>query len=192
MISLLIKILLTSLSLFYTVYLFWDGSWGWGIFFIFVTALFGLFIFRNERIILAINQLRLQNIEKAAHHLNKIKQPQFLFPRQRAYFFYLCGTTGAGGASTLGQKESLFRKALSIGLKRDTDKAMAKMHLAAICMSTGRRNEADTLLSEAKKLDKDGLLAEHLKSLKKQMGKATSVNQLRQAQMMKGQRGKMR
>jgi len=48
------------------------------------------------------------------------------------------------------------------------------------------------LLAEAKKLDKDGLLAEHLKSLKKQMGKATSANQMRMAQMSKGQRGKMR
>lgn len=192
MIALIIKLVLSLSSLSYTVYLFADGHWGWGIVFIFVTALIVLFIFRNERIILAINQLRLQNMDKAADHLNKIRQPQFLLPRQRAYYFYLCGTTGAGGASSLGQKESMFRKALSIGLKRDTDKAMAKMHLAAICMSTGRRNEADTLLADAKKLDKDGLLAEHLKSLKKQMGKTTSVNQLRQAQMMKGQRGKMR
>lgn len=192
MIALIIKLLLSISSLAYTVYLFASGHWGWGIVFIFVTALFVLFIFRNERIILAINQLRLQNLDKAAAHLNKIKQPQYLIPRQRAYFYYLCGTTGAGGANSLGQKESMFRKALSIGLKRDTDKAMAKMHLAAICMSTGRRNEADTLLADAKKLDKDGLLSEHLKSLKKQMGKTTSVNQLRQAQMMKGQRGKMR
>lgn len=192
MLGLIIKLVLSLSSLFFTVFLFWDGSWGWGIVFIFVTALFTLFIFRNERIVLAINQLRLQNLDKAAHHLSKIKQPQYLLRRQRAYYYYLCGTTGAAGASTLGQKEQMFRKALSIGLKRDTDKAMAKMHLAAICMSTGRRNEADTLLAEAKKLDKDGLLAEHLKSLKKQMGKATSVNQLRQAQMMKGQRGKMR
>lgn len=192
MIALILKLLLSLSSLAYTVYLFATGHWGWGIVFIFVSALFILFIFRNERIILAINQLRLQNIDKAVIHLNKIKQPQFLLPRQRAYYFYLCGTTGAGGASTLGQKESLFRKALTIGLKRDTDKAMAKMHLAAICMSTGRRNEADNLLVEAKKLDKDGLLSEHLKSLKKQMGKTTSANQLRQAQMMKGRGGKMR
>ncbi|MBK7131053.1 MAG: DUF2892 domain-containing protein [Crocinitomicaceae bacterium] len=192
MIALLLKLVLSLSSLAYTVYLFATGHWGWGIVFIFVSALFILFIFRNERIILAINQLRLQNIDKAVVHLNKIKQPQFLLRRQRAYYFYLCGTTGAGGASTLGQKESLFRKALSIGLKRDTDKAMAKMHLAAICMSTGRRNEADNLLVEAKKLDKDGLLSEHLKSLKKQMGKTTSANQIRQAQMMKGRGGKMR
>lgn len=192
MIALLIKLVLSLGSLFYTGYLFYDGHWGWGIVFIFVTALFVLSIFRNERIILAINQLRLQNMEKAKHHLDKIKQPQFLLPRQRAYFYYLSGTTGAGGATSLGQKEALFRKALAIGLKRDTDKAMAKMHLAAICMSTGRRVEADNLLTEAKKLDKDGLLAEHLKELKKQMGKATSANQMRMAQMAKGQRGRMR
>jgi hypothetical protein len=36
------------------------------------------------------------------------------------------------------------------------------------------------------------MLTEHIKSLRKQMGKVTSANQLRMAQMSKGKKGKMR
>ncbi|MCH2233406.1 MAG: DUF2892 domain-containing protein [Crocinitomicaceae bacterium] len=188
MISLIIKLVLSLGSLFYTGYLFATGSWGWGIMFIFVTALFVLLIFRNENILLALAQMRTQNYEKAQKYLGRIKQPQFLLKRQRAYFYYLTGLAG-GQQNSLGQAESLFRKALSIGLKNDHDKAMAKMNLAAICMSTGRRKEAETLLTEAKKHDTKGMLTDYIKDLRKQMGRATSRNQMRMAQMNKGKRG---
>lgn len=191
MIGLLIKLLLSGSSLFYTFYLFYCGSWGWGIVFIFVSALFILSIFRNENIILALNQMRLQNVDKAAKYLKRIKQPQFLVKRQRAYYYYLVALSGAQ-TNSMGQAESLFRKALTIGLKRDHDKAMAKMNIAAICMGTGRRKEAELLLTEAKKLDTKGILTEHIKGLKKQMGKATSANQMRMSQMAKGQKGRVR
>ena len=191
MIGLIIKLLLSAGSLFYTGYLFYDGHWGWGIVFIFVTALFVLSIFRNENIILALNQMRLQNVDKAQKYLNRIKQPQFLVKRQRAYYYYLLGLSGAG-KNSMGTAEQLFRKALAIGLKRDHDQAMAKMNIAAICMGTGRRKEAEQLLSDAKKLDTKGILSEYIKDLKKQMGRTTSVNQMRAAQMAKGQKGRMR
>lgn len=191
MIGLIIKSILTLASLFFTVWLFADGSWGWGIVFIFVTALLGLFIFRNENLILAALQMRQQNMEKAQKYLNRIKHPQFLLKGQRAYFFYL---KGIASSTTLkmGQIESLFRKALSIGLRKDHDQAMAKLNIGAICLQTGRRREAEAMLNEAKKLDSKGMLAEHIKGLKKQMGRATSRNQMRMAQMNKGKKGKMR
>ena len=110
---------------------------------------------------------------------------------QRAYFYYLTAIASQGNSS-MGQMESLFRKALGIGLKQKHDQAMAKMNIGAICMQTGRRREAETLLNEAKKLDEKGMLTEHIKDLKKQMGRATSRNQMRMAQMSKGKRGKMR
>ncbi|MBN4072502.1 DUF2892 domain-containing protein [Crocinitomix catalasitica] len=187
MIALILKLLLSGGSLFYTGYLFYDGSWGWAICFIFVTALFTLSIFRNENILLALNQMRMQNQEKAAKYLNRIKQPQFLIKRQRAYYFYLLGLSGSG-SNSMGAAEQLFRKALSIGLKKAQDQAMAKMNIAAICMGTGRRKEAEKLLSEAKKLDTKGVLTDYIKNLKKQMGRATSKNQMRMAQQMKGKK----
>ncbi len=187
MIALIIKIILTLSSLGFTIFLFNDGSWGWGIMFIPVTILVGVFIFRNENILLALNQMRLQNVEKAAKYINRIKQPQYLIKGQRAYYYYMKALTG-GKSNSMGQMEALFRKALSTGLRNAQDQAMTKMYIASLCMQTGRRREAETLLKESKKLDKKGVLTEHIKDLKKQMGKATSRNQMRQAQMQKGKK----
>lgn len=191
MIGLIIKIILSLGSFAYTVFLFGSGSWGWGIVMFLVTTIITLTIFRNEWILLTMVQLRQQNMEKAAKYLNRIKQPQFLIKRQRAFYYYLQGITGREGLK-LSETEKLYRKALNIGLKQDYDKAMAKLNIAAICMQTGRRREAETLLAESKKLDAKGMLTEHIKDLKKHMGRATSANQMRMAQMSKGKKGKMR
>lgn len=191
MIALIVKSVLTLSSLFFTIFLFSDGSWGWGIVFILITALLGLLIFRNENLILAALQMRQQNVDKAQKYLARIKQPQFLLKGQRAYYFYLMGLASSS-TNSMGQVESLFRKALTIGLKRDHDQAMAKMNIGAICLQTGRRREAESLLNEAKKLDSKGMLTDYIKDLKKQMGRATSRNQMRMAQMNKGKRGRMR
>lgn len=187
MIALIIKLILTLGSLFYTGYLFSVGSWGWAIFFIFITAFFGLFIFRNENILLALNQMRLQNVEKAAKYINRIKQPQYLMRGQRAYYYYMKALTG-GQQRGLGEMEQLFRKALATGLRNVQDQAMTKMYIASLCLQTGRRREAETLLAEAKKLDKKGMLTDHIKELKKHFGKSTSRNQMRMAQMNKGKK----
>jgi len=191
MIGLIIKIVLSLASFASTIMLFANGYWGWGIVLILITTIIVLTIFRNEWIILAVNQLRLQNNEKASKYLSKIKQPDYLVKRQRAYYYYLKGLTGQGKMK-MQESEKLFRKALNIGLKQDYDKAMAKLNIAAICLGTGRRREAETLLSEAKKLDTKGVLTEHIKDLKKHLGRATSRNQMRMAQMSKGKKGRMR
>ncbi|MFK8039320.1 MAG: DUF2892 domain-containing protein [Crocinitomicaceae bacterium] len=191
MIGLIIKVILSLASFGYTVFLFATGSWGWGLMMVLLTALIVLTIFRNEYILLAFNQMRQQNQEKALHYLNKIKQPQYLIKGQRAYYYYLSGLAG-GNQAKMSESEGNFRKALNIGLKQKHDQAMAKLNLAAICMGSGRRKEAELMLSEAKKLDEKGMLTDYIKNMRKQMGKATSRNQMRQAQMSNGKRGRMR
>ena len=49
------------------------------------------------------------------------------------------------------------------------DLAMAKLSLAGILMQKRRKREATSLLSEAKKLDKQGMLSEQIKMMQKQM-----------------------
>ncbi len=191
MIGLIVKIVLSLASFGYTIFLFGTGSWGWGIVMIFVTALIVLTILRNEFILLAFNQMRQQNQEKALHYLSRIKQPQYLIKGQRAYYYYLLGLAGSN-QSKMSESESNFRKALSIGLKQKHDQAMAKLNIAAICMGSGRRKEAELNLSEAKKLDEKGMLTDYIKNMRKQMGKTTSRNQMRQAQMQHGKRGRIR
>jgi hypothetical protein len=66
------------------------------------------------------------------------------------------------------------------------DKAVAHMHLGGICLQTGRKREAMILFDDAKKLDKDGMLSEQLKMLKKQATMVASKNQMRMAQLSGG------
>jgi hypothetical protein len=71
--------------------------------------------------------------------------------------------------TNLTKSESWMRKALSTGLRMKQDRALAKMQLSAMAMTKRKKKEAQLLLSEAKKLDNKGLLADQIKMLQQQM-----------------------
>jgi hypothetical protein len=73
-------------------------------------------------------------------------------------------------------------------LRTGQDSAVARMHLAGICAQTGRKQEALTLLAEAKKLDSKGMMKEQIVNMQKQLKVAPSKNQMRMAQMMGGRK----
>ena len=77
MIGFIIRCLLAGASLFFTVALFYNGYWGWGIVMIFVSAIVGFSFFRNEKMILALNAMRMGDTQKAKNYINKISAPQF-------------------------------------------------------------------------------------------------------------------
>jgi len=54
MIGFIVRIALALSSLGFNIYLFTSGHWGWGISFIFITALIIASFFRNENMILAL------------------------------------------------------------------------------------------------------------------------------------------
>lgn len=186
MIGFIIRVLVALAALSFNVYLFASGSWGWGITFIFVTAIIILTFFRNEQVIIALYNMRLGKQDKAWKALNKIKSPQYLIKKQHAYVLYLKGMLGLQNDMGFAQSEQLIRKALQLGLRMKQDQAVAKMQLAGICMQTGRKQEAKNLITEAKKLDTNGLLKEQLDTMKKQLGMVANRNQMRMAQMHKG------
>ena len=186
MIKFIIRVLLAVAAVSFNTYLFYTGYWGWGITFIFITALLILSFFRNEQVIIALYNMRLGKQDKAWQAINKIKSPQYLIKSQHAYVHYLKGMLGLQNDLGFAKCEQLIRKALQIGLRTKQDKAVAKMQLAGICMQTGRKREAQTLLAEAKKLDEKGIMKEQLDMMKKQMGMVASRNQMRMAQMHKG------
>ena len=188
MIGFFIRVIITGAAFWFNFHLFYSGSWGWGITFIFVSALLVFSFFRNENLIIALYQMRMGKNQKAELALNRIKSQRFMPKRQQAYLLYLKGMMGLQSNQGFAKSEQLLRKALQIGLRTKQDTAVAKMQLAGICMQTGRKNEAQTLISEAKKLDKDGLLKDHLDMMKKQMSMAASKNQMRMAQMHRGRK----
>lgn len=187
MLGFIIRTALTLTSLFLAVYLFYSGSWGWGIVMIFPTLIFGFSFFRNENMILALNQMRLGNTAKAAHYVNRIKAPHLMPKKQHAYVLFLQAVLNTQELG-FAKSEQLLRKAIGMGLRTGQDNAVARMHLAGICAQTGRRQEAVTLLGEAKKLDTSGMMKEQINQMQKQLQMAPSKNQMRMAQMMGGRK----
>jgi hypothetical protein len=183
----IIRIAIAALSLGFNVWLFATGHWGWGITFLLVTAIIILSFFRNENMILALNQMRVGNTDKAKKYIDRITAPQFLPRRQHAYVLFLKAVMGAQELG-FAKSEQMLRKALDLGLRQSEDNAVARMHLAGICAQTGRRPEAVSLLAEAKKLDKSGMMRDQIKQMQTQLQAAPSKNQMRMAQMMGGRK----
>jgi hypothetical protein len=187
MIAFIIRIVLAVVATGFNVYLFATGHWGWGITFLFVTALIILSFFRNENVLLALNQMRVGNTDKAKKYIDRISNPEFLPKRQHAYVLFLKAVMG-GQELGFANSEKLLRRAMDLGLRTGEDNAVARMHLAGICAQTGRKNEAVALLAEAKKLDKNGMMRDQIKTMQSQLQMAPSKNQMRQAQMMGGRK----
>ena len=73
--------------------------------------------------------------------------------------------------TNMNEAERFFKKAIELGLSMDADMAMAKLNLAGIAMTKNRKREAQTLLTEAKKLDKHNMMDDQIKMMKDQMKK---------------------
>tara|TARA_R110002072_G_scaffold232309_3_gene389764 strand:- start:39354 stop:39935 length:582 start_codon:yes stop_codon:yes gene_type:complete len=185
MIRFFIRCAIAAASLFFTVVLFYEGYWGWGIVMILWLVIIGFTFFRDERMILALNAMRTGDTDKAKDKVNKITHPQFLPKKQHAYVLFLQAVLGTQDLG-FAKSEELLRKSMKMGLRTGQDNAVARMHLAGICAQTGRKKEALTLLAEAKKLDDSGAMKDQIIQMQSQLKVAPSKNQMRMAQMMKG------
>ena len=159
-----IKLALAGILLALAIWQFTQGNIGNGIFLILLISLPVLLIFRNEYLLLAFWHLRKQNFDKAEGAVLKITYPEKLINSQEAYYNFLMGTMEV--RRSLTRSEKYFRKALSLGLSMDYNAAIAKMNLAMIAMNKRRKLEAQTLINEAKKLDKYNMLTDQIKQIK--------------------------
>lgn len=165
-----VKIIIASLLIITAIWQFTDKGIGNGIFLLLLAAIVVFLYFKNEFILIAFIKLRKQDFAGAQKWLGKIKNPEkALVKNQQGYFEYLHGLMLS--QTNIIQAEKHFKKALTLGLKTDTDIAIAKLNLAGVAMSRRRKLEATNLLAEAKKLDKQGMLKEQIKMMKEQMKK---------------------
>ena len=165
-----IKLFIAALIVIAGVWQFTEGNIGNGIFLILLTAIPFFLYFKNEFILLAFLKLRKQDFAGAKSWLDKIKNPETaLVQKQQGYFNYLHGIMVS--QTNLTQAEKYFKKAISLGLSMDMDLAVAKLNLAGVAMTRRRKLEATTLLNEAKKLDKQGMLKDQIVMMKEQMKK---------------------
>lgn len=165
-----IKLVLAAAIIAVGVWQIYEGFIGNGIMFILLSSVFIFLYFKNELILLAFLRLRKQDFPGAKKWLDKIKNPQTaLVRKQQGYYNYLNGLMVS--QTDLRAAEKYFKTAISLGLNMDTDLAIAKMNLAGFALQKNRRMEAQTLLTEAKKLDKHNMLADQIKMIQQQMKK---------------------
>jgi tetratricopeptide (TPR) repeat protein len=154
----------------YAIYQFIDDYIGNGILFVLLSGMFILLYFKNEIIFLAFLRLRKQDFEGTEKCLSRISNiEKNLVRKQQGYYNYLMGIIQS--QKNLTQAEKYFKSALKLGLSMNHDLAMAKMSLAGIYLQKRRKREAQQLLTEAKKLDKHGMLSGQLKMIQQQMKK---------------------
>lgn len=166
----IIKLILAILSLGYGIYQFIDDYIGNGILFVLLSGMFVLLYFKNEIIFLSFLRLRKQDFEGTEKWLNRIPNiERNLVRKQQGYYYYLMGIIQS--QKNLTQAEKYFKTALKLGLSMNHDLAMAKMSLAGIYLQKRRKREAQQLLTEAKKLDKHGMLTGQMKMIQQQMKK---------------------
>jgi tetratricopeptide (TPR) repeat protein len=172
----IIKLIIAAGIIAFAVYQFTEGYIGNGIMLILLSLIFVFLYFKNEFILLAFLRLRKQDFEGAKKWLNKIKNPESaLVKKQQGYYNYLHGIMVS--QSNMNESERYFKKAIALGLSMDHDLAMAKLNLAGIAFSKRRKQEAQRLLTEATKLDKQGMLTDQIKQMKDNMKRAQMPNQ---------------
>lgn len=172
MLSKIIRIALTVALFAFGVYEIWGGSIGNGIMLMLLGGVVLFTYFKNEKILLAFWFLRKQDFNKAEKYLNYIKTPDTsLVKSQQAYYYYLSGLISSQKqkGANMNNAEKNFKKALEIGLNMDHDRAMANLQLSALVMAKGRKQEAQKLLTAAKKLDKSKMLTDQIKMLQEQI-----------------------
>jgi hypothetical protein len=168
MLSKLLRLAISAAILVWSVLQFADGEIGNGIALLFPMGIVLFTYFRNERILMSLWHMRKNDVAKAEKTLLGIKNPEkSLIRGQLAYYYLLMGMIES--QRKVGKAETLLKKALSTGLRMDQDKALAKLNLAGIALTKRRKKEAQILMTEVKKLDKRGVLAEQSKYIKEQM-----------------------
>lgn len=162
MITRLLKILVAAASVAYTVLLYTQGSWGSAIGMTLLSIVLVLVNLRSVRLVVAFANLRMQRMEESVKWLNRIK-PSQLWPGQRGYYHFLLGSVTM--QHNLNEAESNLRKALSLGLRQNHDKAAVKLNLA-VCLSAKQdRKRAMVMIQEAKRLDTKGMLKGDIKQV---------------------------
>lgn len=173
-----IKLVLAALVVITAVWQFIENNIGNGIFLLLLAGIFILLYYKNEIILLAFFKLRKQDFDGAKKLLDKIKNPEAaLVTKQQGYYNYLHGLMMS--QTNLTKAEKYLKKAVALGLNMDQDMAMAKLNLAGIAITKGRKMEATTLLNEAKKLDKQNMLKDQITMMKQQLKKGPQVQQRR-------------
>ncbi len=170
MINKIIRIIIAAALLAWSVYEFYLGNIGNGIFILLLMGLVIFSYFHHELMLLSFLFIRLNKFNTAGKLLSWIKKPEkSLVKTQSAFYYFLQGLINSKTNLKIAEKH--FKKALKIGLRYDHDKALAKLQLAGMAIQRRRKREATLLLNDVKRLDKTNMLKEQVGILKKNLAR---------------------
>ncbi|MEJ2882009.1 DUF2892 domain-containing protein [Pedobacter sp. GR22-6] len=173
-----VRLIIGGVLLGASIAIFFTNVWGWGILGVLLSILVFVTFFFHENMLLAQWFLRKDDMAKAEVYLRKITNYEKQLIRvQHGYYNLLIGLIESRKAPM--QSEKYFKKSLTLGLHMDHNVALAKLSLAGIAMAKRNKREAQMYLTEAKKADKNKLLADQIKQMKDQMGMMDRQQQVR-------------
>ena len=137
------------------------------------------------------------DLDATEQRLNLTKLPKWLYVSQRAYYYMLKGSI-ALSRKQMDEGEEWLKKAQTVKVPTDNEKAMIEIQLASIHANKGKRKQANLHLRNAKQLNiTEATVKDQLKQLEqglKNMGAMNSANRMggRNQMAMKGSKSKRR
>lgn len=152
-----IRFALIFLFLALGIWIHWGDSLSsaWYLYFASLLLLATHFLFGN--VWAAFVQLRRGKILEAEALIRRVKHPQWLAKRPRAYYYFTKGMI-ALQYKELQSSEVDLRKALEGGLRSSNDKALAALNLAHIYFLEKRPEDCRSFLQKAKDLQPNDLM----------------------------------
>jgi predicted Zn-dependent protease len=115
----------------------------------------------------AFSKMRKGNMIEAETLLNQIRKPEWLAKRPKAYYHFIRGVI-ALQKKDLDEGAKFLKKAIALGLRNNTDAALANLNLAHIAFTQKRPTEAMKYLQDAKACNaNDLMIKENLLKLEK-------------------------
>lgn len=168
MLNNIIRLIIAGILLLGSIFLFINSFIGLGVLAVLLSGLFVLTYFKNEKNLIAFYFLRKNKFQSAGKVLAGVKYPERMIKSQEAYYYYLSGLIHSQEhKNSVAEKQ--FKKALNIGLRMKTDKAVANLNLSGIYLSRRNKQLSKYYLQEAKSLDKQKMLSAQIKELEHMM-----------------------
>lgn len=128
-----------------------------------VILLLAHFLFSN--VSAAFVMLRRGKLDQAEELIDRIKKPEWLLTRHKAYYYFTRGMIAAQ-RNVPAEATSDLSRALEIGLRTSTDNALAALNIANIAFKKEDHTTARTYVDRAKSFNSDDLvIKEHLARL---------------------------
>ncbi|MGE9516542.1 MAG: DUF2892 domain-containing protein [Solitalea-like symbiont of Acarus siro] len=182
----MIKFVRPLLGILFVVIAIWLFALGYnflGVVASIISVLLIVFYFFNEKIMLTFLLLKRNKMNEARKLLESIKNPEkLLTSRQQGTYYFMLGS--AQGQDKLFQSEKFFKRALAIGLRLSYYRVISYLSLASIAIAKGNRREAEAMLGDAKKNDKNKMFADQIKMVRSQLNMAGAQKAMKMQTMM--------